>query len=565
MRTANSVLAMLCLAATACVQGSAVDAPAAHSTSTGTTTSGVSAVSVSPAAISGKPGQSVTVTAAVVNAAGAPVSNAAITWNSSNSKVAAVSATGAVTLVAVGTAQITATADSVTAGVSVAVTNTPAPVAVVKVTPTTLSLAPKQYAPVSASEYDSTGNILTGRAVAWTTSNANVATVSSSGIVTAIAVGSAIVTATSETKMATVAVTVAPAVASLAVTPKTASVPVGKTLQLTAIAKNAAGATVSSVSTAWSSANNSVASVSSGGVVSGVAAGGTTVTVTAGGLTVQAAITVTPASGGTATYPNQPSGYTKFAEMNGSAIPAPIGNSSNVLLGSADAYDITNSSRYGRWSVVSDATAPISPTSILNMSWPVGTPPGNEVALLDLWGSSGTQYKSVYESCWFKLMRADGFEIDQTAVKFLGYWGVGNPSSGGVELYQATDGNGSSTAVLPGPFTVWFGQQSWNTIYRRMNQNVDVTPRLTPGVWHQYELVMILDSSPGAGDGKLQFWIDGHLLLSYTDVQWRDSGHTAGFFNRHWDGVWGGAGSGNKTREDDIGIDHLYISGVPMS
>jgi len=238
----------------------------------------------------------VTVKADVVNSAGTPVSNAAITWNTSNAKVATVSPTGAVTLLAVGTAQITATADSVTAGVNCTVTNTPAPVAVVKVSPTTLSLAPTQYAPVSATEYDSTGNELTGRTVTWTTSNANVATVSTSGIVTAIAVGSAIVTATSEGKVATVAVTVAAvAVAQVVVTPAAPSLNVGQTAQLSAVLKDSAGDALTGRSIAWSTSDASVATVSTSGLVTAVKAGSASITASSGGKSGVATATVTAA------------------------------------------------------------------------------------------------------------------------------------------------------------------------------------------------------------------------------------------------------------------------------
>jgi hypothetical protein len=62
---------------------------------------------------------------------------------------------------------------------------------------------------LTATLKDANGNTLTGRTVAWTTSNASFATVnSSSGLVSGVAAGSATITATSEGKSGTSAVTV---------------------------------------------------------------------------------------------------------------------------------------------------------------------------------------------------------------------------------------------------------------------------------------------------------------------------------------------------------------------
>jgi hypothetical protein len=55
---------------------------------------------------------------------------------------------------------------------------------------------------------DSAGNVLSGRVVTWATSAAGVTTVSSGGLVTAVAVGTATITATSEGKSGTAAITV---------------------------------------------------------------------------------------------------------------------------------------------------------------------------------------------------------------------------------------------------------------------------------------------------------------------------------------------------------------------
>src|SRR5205823_9472738 len=88
---------------------------------------------------------------------------------------------------------------------------------------------------------DSAGGTLTGRMVTWTSSNTSVATISGSGLVAGVTAGSATITATSEGKSSTAALTVTTVpVASLAISPATATLRAGQTLQLTATPKDSA-------------------------------------------------------------------------------------------------------------------------------------------------------------------------------------------------------------------------------------------------------------------------------------------------------------------------------------
>src|SRR6266540_2282050 len=88
------------------------------------------------------------------------------------------------------------------------VTVTPAPVASVTVTPATVSMLVGAAAPLTAITLDSAGNVLSGRATAWSTSNPAVASVSGSGLVTGVVAGSATITATSEGQSGTAAISV---------------------------------------------------------------------------------------------------------------------------------------------------------------------------------------------------------------------------------------------------------------------------------------------------------------------------------------------------------------------
>ena len=168
-------------------------------------------------------------------------------------------------------------------------------VASVTVIPTSATILPNATVQLTATLKDARGNILTGRTVTWTSSNTGAATVSGSGLVTGVAVGSATISATSEGKSGTSAISVTNVpVATVTVSPASASVQVGATVQLTATPKDASGNPLTGRTVTWQSADITLATVDANGLVTGKAAGGpVTVTATAEGKSGTSAITVT--------------------------------------------------------------------------------------------------------------------------------------------------------------------------------------------------------------------------------------------------------------------------------
>lgn len=93
----------------------------------------------------------------------------------------------------------------------------PFPVATVAVTPNTSTLQIGGTTALVAVTTDSSGHVVTGRTILWASLNDSVASVSSTGTVTAVAPGQATISATSEGKVGTAAITVmAPPAASVA-------------------------------------------------------------------------------------------------------------------------------------------------------------------------------------------------------------------------------------------------------------------------------------------------------------------------------------------------------------
>ena len=117
--------------------------------------------------------------------------------------------------------------------------------------------------------------------VTWSSSDEAVATVSDAGLVSAVAAGTAAITATSVfdgTVSGSATVTVlAPAVTAVDVTPAPSSVIIGETVQLEADVAAVSGA---SLDVTWSSSDETVATVDQDGLVTGVTLGAATITAT---------------------------------------------------------------------------------------------------------------------------------------------------------------------------------------------------------------------------------------------------------------------------------------------
>src|SRR5207247_3877040 len=154
---------------------------------------------VGPASASVAAGGAAQVTATLMDSAGNVLSGQPATWASSDSTIATINGSGLATAVAAGTATITATSGGVTGAAALTVTaTTPASVASVVVSPTSTSLFVGNTLQLAAALKDAGGNALAGRTVTWTSSTPAVATANANGLVTAVAAGSASITATSE-------------------------------------------------------------------------------------------------------------------------------------------------------------------------------------------------------------------------------------------------------------------------------------------------------------------------------------------------------------------------------
>ena len=252
----------------------------------------VSAVTVAPDTATVVEGDTLRLAATATDADGQVVTGVAFAWASGDMAVAVVDASGLVTGIAAGQAQVTATAAGMTGHATLTVV-APSPTTVT-VTPDTVVLTMVgQTAQLTAEVRDQAGRVMDGIPVAWSSADTTVAVVDSAGLVTAVGGGAATVTARAGDASGDAIVSVMQSVDSVTVSPPADTIAPGDTLRLIAQAYDAIGHMVVGASFTWSSSNAAVATVDPSGLVRGAGEGTATITASAGDVSGTSEITVT--------------------------------------------------------------------------------------------------------------------------------------------------------------------------------------------------------------------------------------------------------------------------------
>ncbi len=191
----------------------------------------------------------------------------------------------------------------------------------ITVTPVLDTLVAGTSGQLTATARDAQGTVITGVTFTWGSNATGVATVDQSGLVTAVAAGSATITASAQGQSGTATIVVTSGggggggggtVASISIQPPTATIPINGTQLLSATPLDSVGQLVTAT-VSWSASNNKAAVTvnpnnSNAATITGVAVGVDTITATSGTATAKAIITVTAVPIGTITV--TPAGQT---------------------------------------------------------------------------------------------------------------------------------------------------------------------------------------------------------------------------------------------------------------
>ncbi|HJP86567.1 MAG TPA: Ig-like domain-containing protein [Gemmatimonadaceae bacterium] len=533
----------------------------------------IGSIQVTLASSSIDSGETTQATAAVYDRRGRPM-NRSVIWSSSNVAVATVSDSGLVLGVSPGTAVITASHNDHSGSATVTVnrvgSQTVTPVASVMVALAATSIAIGQSTQGTATERDSAGNVLTGRTITWASSDSSVAIVSSAGLVTGLKAGSAQILATSEGKSGS---------AGLTVTSGTTTNP-GRVSDLKVVSADSTSVALSFTqvddgtgqpaeydvryaispiswgSATWTTKGTCTTPVAGTGIgaplnctVAGLSSstrydfqviafrGTLNQNAVFGSLSNIATATTTASSSQTPPPPSgsvEPPGLTTLTERPFSAL-------------NEDGWTNTGTRYY---TIQTDATAPQSPSSVGQILFPAGFGSGNAPAVLEKVWASGI--KTLYVSFWLK-MSSNWVGNDAGVNKIFHFW-IGDSNRLFLNAHGA--GNGTLTAE------VWLqrivaGGNFDNGTTADFAPNLGVSAVIARGKWVHWEMLLTANSS-GTKDGKVEWWINGQKVGSYSGIQFVSGAGT--WQEMEWSPTYGGFGNPVPVNQT-MSIDHIRVSG----
>lgn len=259
-------------------------------------------------------------------------------------------------------------------------------------------------------------------------------------------------------------------------------------------------------------------------------------------------------------YPNLPAGYTLLVRMQGDAVPT----TSYAQVAGWTGYFIRES---GTVTSQTDATAPLTPDAVWRTRFGPTLGQGAAPCNVGSWANSNysapTQYSGIYGSFRMKIGTASGF-LNHPAGTKMGFFAYAeNPAAARNQIYLLWKGPGGSSAVSMTASRFVVNQQSnFGGANRTMNPvGGDI---VTTGDWHHVEWLMETNSAAGAADGILKVWVNGTQVHNVSDVVYKYSGATRGFFWYAWNPTWGGNVKGvtHSGFTDDILTDDYAIYGV---
>jgi len=399
-----------------------------------------------------------------------------------------------------------------------------APVAAVSVTLGATSVFVGQTTQATARLTDSTGNVLTGRKVAWSSSNTAIAIVDSSGSVKPVSPGSATITATSEGITGSALLTVANApVATVSVVLNASGLTIGQSTQAVATLRDASGNVLTGRAISWSSSNAGVATVNGTGVVLAAGAGSATITATSEGERGSATLSVSAPT---------PSADTLFVD-----------HFETGTLGDA-----------GRWQDIVNTGASIASAATEGISAPSGSKvlklSGNGAAITHFVSTGATSpYEHLYLS--FKMLRTAAYDAANPGLRAggirgsttqWGSFGVGwgtpgscpdDPKNVNQQEFMFAYVFEDQAGWVLRTYTNWLGQQKLTTNpptcgggYAMGAGNTPPATYLDPnyspsvGAWHTYEMEVQLNAL-GQANGWQQIWVDGVLKIRHLNVTYR--------------------------------------------
>jgi hypothetical protein len=211
--------------------------------------------------------------------------------------------------------------------------------------------------------------------------------------------------------------------------------------------------------------------------------------------------------------------------------------------------------RAGRFTIIEDATAPVSPANVAQLEYTEGMNGGSAPATLQTqWFPTvhGVNYQELYVSYAFKI--SDDFHGHRTSTNKLFHYWVASTNRIFGRLVGTDDG----------PLQYQIGLQGSAPpceTRSRLVPNQGESGVLSRGEWYEMELQFVLNTT-GMCDGIFRVWVNGTKIIEYTDVGILQRGEGNSVFNQvQLSTTWGGGGD-VAPHSFFLWVDEVYASGT---
>jgi hypothetical protein len=259
-------------------------------------------------------------------------------------------------------------------------------------------------------------------------------------------------------------------------------------------------------------------------------------------------------------YGNRPSGYTNVESDYGFTAVVPANTGDTSFGDGSGWFSVFNSA--GFCTRGSDATAPISPSNVLEWNYAEGEgSPSESAGFGQVFRRPGAGKSAWYIS--FAVYHDSNFEFNAVSNKLLGIW----PTSSGAQLLE------SKHFASPGDILAWQFEApesvttNGDVAYYPANTTFGeaLTDAFLKGNWVNIEVQYIPSTGTGGTNGTLRTWAGrcdgsdgavGQLVSEYTGI---NCPQLASDNELQLNSTWGG-GSGPTTRSSTRRVDHFYAS-----
>lgn len=238
--------------------------------------------------------------------------------------------------------------------------------------------------------------------------------------------------------------------------------------------------------------------------------------------------------------PNEPSGFTAISSNPFDALPPDHPT--------VDSYGYTKFYGTTNLSIVSDSTAPASPSNLVRLLFPAGFGGGSapNAFVAGQGFSVGGNKTRLYTRLHFRIS-ASWSDNGNTGTKFF--------------FIDQTQGNNHYVDLTSGGSLQLGVNLQSDFGYATPSGANHFGPTLTKGVWHDAELLFVANT-PGTYNGVARIWVDGTKVLDATDIGYFASGQTA-YWDQFWFAPTYGGGLNSVPADQNVDIDHWYTSVAP--